>query len=195
MEFEARYNLGRTQLALAKQQSTPADRDKTLNRAKMDLETFARISKGLPPEEETRFTSLYNDIQKEIGELPTALPVGIGAVAAAKPEVANGAAQKPAAAAPVVDPAEETNAPQSKTNVGLIVLLALAGIAAVGGILFFSMRKPPDKYASRRAAAAQQVPAPAAPKPTATSPPPAAAPPQAAKPRPTKLPGKPKADS
>jgi hypothetical protein len=195
MEFEARYNLGRTQLALAKQQSTPADRDKTLNRAKMDLETFARISKGLPPEEETRFTSLYNDIQKEIGELPTALPVGIGAVAAAKPEVANGAAQKPAAAAPVVDPAEETNAPQSKTNVGLIVLLALAGIAAVGGILFFSMRKPPDKYASRRAAAAQQVPAPAAPKPAATSPPPAAAAPPPAKPRPTKLPGKPKADS
>lgn len=196
MEFEARYNLGRTQLALAKQQSTPADRDKTLNRAKMDLETFVRISKGLPPEEEARFTALYNDIQKEGGELPTALPVGIGAVVPVKPEVGNGAAQKPVAAAPVVDPAEETNTPQSKTNVGLIVLLALAGIAAVGGILFVSMRKPPDKYASRRAAAASQpVSQPAVPKPSSVNPTPAAPPSQPAKPRPTKLPGKPKGDS
>jgi hypothetical protein len=161
----------------------------------MDLETFVRISKGLPPEEEARFTSLYNDIQKEVGELPTPLPVGIGAVAPVKPEVVNGAAPKPAAAAPVIDPAEETNAPQSRTNVGLIVLLALAGIAAVGGILFVSMRKPPDKYASRRTAAAQPASQPVAPKPSAVNSLPAAPPPQPAKPRPTKLPGKPKADS
>ncbi len=119
MEFEARYNLGRTQLALAKQQSTPADRDKTLNRAKMDLDLCADLQGAASRRGSSLYRTLHNDIQKEGGELPTALPVGIGAVAPVKPEVVNGAAQKPAVAAPVVDPAEETNAPQSRTNVGL----------------------------------------------------------------------------
>lgn len=193
MEFEARYNLGRSQLALAKQQSTPAEREKTLSQAKFGVETFARLSKSFPPEELDRFTALYQEIQKETGELPTELPVGIGAVAApGKPKAGEAAAAQPAAAAQAAAaPAEKSAAPKSTTNVGLIVLLAIGGITAVGGILYVSMRKPPNKYASRRATSGAVAPPPSAPAPSPPAPPSTAP----ARPKPTKLPGKPKADS
>lgn len=196
MEFEARYNLGRCQLALARQQSAPVERDRMIRQAKVGVETFARLSNGFPPEEQARFSVLYQEIQKESGELPTELPVGIGAVAAEKPQEGPGEIAKAPAANPVAPQPEESNAPQSKTNFGLIVLLAIVGISAVGGILFFAMRKPPDKYAARRAASQKTEPPRTASAAPPVAPVSAPSPPSAtAKSKPTRLPGKPKADS
>ncbi len=198
LEYEARYSLAQCQFSLAKQQSTPAEREKLLLQAKQGIATFARLSRSLPPEEFDRFNQLYRSILQESGGLAVDLQVGVGAaVAPANPKI------KPAGEAPLAneppvavagaEPVKKP-APQSKTNYGLILLLSLVGAGAVGGILWVSMRKPPNKYAARRPAvgsAAGTSPRPAPPTPPETGASLSPAPP-APKPKPTRLPGKPK---
>lgn len=206
LEYEARYSLAQCQFSLAKQQPTPAEREKLLSQAKQGIATFARLSRSLPPEEYERFNVLYRSILQESGGLPVDLQVGMGVVVApansnAKPGVGTPPANVQPTAVLATEAPESTS--PSKTNYGLILLLSLLGIGAVGGILFVSMRKPPDKYAARRAAASSASgTAPRAPRPAPVSPPasgPEAGPqftpaPSAPKPKPTRLPGKPKSD-
>lgn len=201
LEFDARYNLGVCQLAFARQQALPADRAKALTQAKSGVETFARLSKSLPPEQFERFNTLYRDIQQESGSLPVDLPVGSGAVATAeKPKlVPNGsepAAESPVEATPI---AVVLPPPTASTNYLMIALMGLVGIGAVVGILFMTMRRPPNRYATRRSATTTGADAPStAPELTFDAPkrgepqlPPTPVPPPL-KPKPTRLPGQPK---
>ncbi len=197
LEFDARYNLGVCQLALAKQQTTPAERSKVLAQAKSGVETFARLSKSLPPEQFERFNTLYRDIQQEGGALPVDLPVGSAAVAPEKTQpTADGSipATEPAdvAATPVANaPAQQS----AQTSYGMIALMVLIGAGAIAAILYAS-RKPTKRYSSRRSTEPSVAPPQSGPEPDpealsgpASSPPPA---PPAPKPKPTRLPGKPK---
>ena len=196
MEYDARYNLGLCQLALARQLSVPADREKALTQARSGVATFARITKAFPPDQYERFNTLYRDILQESGELPVDLVIG-GVGAAAAPEAVQPdpgnvpTASDPAPGSEVV--AESKPNPAATTNYGMIALLGLVGVGAVLGILWMS-RKPPNRYTSRRSVETSVVATPDEPErdagaPSEPHPTPAAA---APKPKPTRLPGKPK---
>ena len=154
LELDARYNLGLCQLAYSRKQPTPAERTKAVSLARSGVETFARLSKSLPPEQYERFNSLYREIQTEAGVAPVDLVVGAGKVAApAKTQPADAqVAHAPAVAnlpdAEVVPTSQP--APESETNYVTIGLVSLAGIAAVVGILFMTRRRPRGRYASKR---------------------------------------------
>lgn len=196
MEFDARYNLGVCQLALARQLVVPADREKNLTQARSGVATFARIAKVFPPDQYERFNTLYRDIVQECGELPVDLPVGQGGgdaapeMGAPDPDLSPGTSD-PVPGADVV--AESKPQPVATTNYGMIALLGFVGIGAVAGILWMS-RKPPNRYTSRRTVEPNFMGTPVeserdAGAPSEPRPAPAAAPP---KPKPTRLPGKPK---
>ena len=221
LELDARYNLGVCQLAYARKQPTPTERTKAISLARSGIETFARLSKFLPPEQFERFNSLYREIQTEAGVVPVDLIVGTGkgtTLPKAKP-VDPGAVPVPQAANnPIAASTDLTVPPQppvSETNYLTIALMSLVGIAAVAGILLMTRRKPRGRYASKRTTSpaapapgyqpdlnleALETPprrptatAPKAPaKPTAPPSPPTQPPPQ--KPKPTRLPNRPKAD-
>ena len=221
LELDARYNLGVCQLAYARKQPTPTERTKAISLARSGIETFARLSKFLPPEQFERFNSLYREIQTEAGVVPVDLIVGTGkgtTLPKAKP-VDPGAVPVPQAANnPIAASTDLTVPPQppvSETNYLTIALMSLVGIAAVAGILLMTRRKPRGRYASKRTTSpaapapgyqpdlnleALDTPprrptatAPKAPaKPTAPPSPPTQPPPQ--KPKPTRLPNRPKAD-
>ncbi len=196
MEYDARYNLGLCQLALARQLSVPADREKALTQARSGVGTFARITKAFPPDQYERFNTLYRDILQESGELPVDLVIG-GAGGAAASEVPGPdpgnvpAVSDPAPGAEVV--AESKPKPVATTNYGMIALLGLVGVGAVLGILWMS-RKPANRYTSRRSVETNVASTPdeserdfgaaSEPGPTPSTTPP--------KPKPTRLPGKPK---
>ncbi len=221
LELDARYNLGVCQLAYARKQPTPTERAKAISLARSGIETFARLSKSLPPEQFERFNSLYREIQTEAGVVPVDLIVGSGkgtTLPKAKPVDAGAvpapeAVSNPVAAAP--DLTVPPPPPVAETSYLTIALMSLVGIAAVAGILLMTRRKPRGRYASKRTtsratpapgyqpdlnlealATPPRRPAATAPKapakPTAPPSPPTQPPPQ--KPKPTRLPDRPKAD-
>ena len=197
--YDARYNLGLCLFSLAQQQSTPADREKTLSQAKHGIEFFARTSRSFPPDQYERFNTLYRDILQENGSLPVDLSVG-GQAAAALVDSPGGDLR------PVNESPEARAVPEalgnpnpkskSQTNYAMIVILSLVGIGAVIGILFLSVRKPPNRYASRRPMNSSRVADTDEPEDTLRAmgepqPGPGLEPPKP-KPRPTRLPGQPK---
>ena len=193
LEFDARYNLGVCQLALARQQSTPTARTQALTEAKTTVEIFGRLTKQFPPLQYERFNTLYRDIQQEKGELPVDLPTGGGAVPQENvkpgPDLVKPAGE-PNPVTEVVPVVESKPKSGVQTNYVMIVLLGLVGAGAVGGILWMT-RKPTNRYATRRSATtaiAEPPSDPESPFGEASEPPHAAAP----KPKPTRLPGKPK---
>ena len=206
LEYEARYNLGACQLAFARQQPTPADRTKALTQAKSGVETFARLSKSLPPEQYERFNALYRNIQQESGAAPIDLVVGTGNVTAPvkpKPEATEVEPEAPTTPTPPVQ-ATPAASPPPATDYTMIALMGLAGVGAVVGILYMTSRKPANRYASRRSAGGRVAASSNEPeldlgalsrpvRRTASSPPPAPVP-APPKPKPTRLPGKPKPD-
>ncbi|MFO1005179.1 MAG: hypothetical protein U0929_04405 [Planctomycetaceae bacterium] len=157
LELDARYNLGVCQLAYARKQSTPAERTKAVSLSRSGIETFARLSKSLPPEQFERFNSLYREIQTEAGVAPVDLVVGAGKVATptkVKPADAGATPAPPVANQPAAEgvvPASQQSVPESKTDYVTIGLVSLAGVAAVAGILFMTRRRPRGRFASKRA--------------------------------------------
>ena len=199
MYYDARFHHGTCQLALARQQSTPADRTKMLTQAKSDVQTFARIQVRFSPDQYERFNTLFRDIMQEKGELPIDLPLGGGAVAPENVKPGPNGVKPPVEADPIAEvvPADQsTPKPAAQANYVMIVLLGLVGAGAVGGILWMT-RKPPNKYASRRSVETTVAATVREPEveiefdgPSEPQPPPPPAPPP--KPKATRLPGKPK---
>ena len=199
LEYDARYNLGVCQLALARQQSIPADRTKTLDNAKRDVQMFARINKSFMPDQYERFNTLFRDIMQEKGELPIDLPLGGGEAAPEKVKPGPHGAKPPVEADPAAEvaPVDEVKPkPAAQTNYVMIVLLGLVGAGAVGGILWLT-RKPPNRYTSIISGESMVAATVREPEveiefdgPSEPQPPPPADP--APKPKATRLPGKPK---
>ncbi len=217
LEYDARYNLGVCQLAFAKHQATPAERTKAISLARSGIETFARLSKSIPPEQYERFNTLYREIQSASGVPPVDLIVGTGIHASAptpKPATVGAVPQAPASTSPATTPLSPTAKPKqppSSTNYFTIALVSVAGIAAITGILFMTQRRPRNRYSARRAktkgspplanpqaaplelnleALASPPRRPATP-PNKVATPPTVPPPKA---KPTRLPGRPSPD-
>lgn len=181
MHTDARYNLAECRRQMALQQTSDAEREKHLESARVALEAFARISGPMPADDFRRFDQLYQQVLRDLGRPVVALSDVLGRPTAAG-SAATGALAgngRPAgtrsAAGAVVGDAAAAVQTGGGTNYAMIVILALAGLAAIVGLYLLAVGqdKKRHRYAVTSASSGAPPPSlptgPVEPRPSATS--------------------------
>ncbi|REJ76828.1 MAG: hypothetical protein DWQ34_19520 [Planctomycetota bacterium] len=159
LHTDARYHLADCQREFGLQQPDQVKSDKLLNEAKGTVENFVRISYELPPDEFRRFDELYQEIRSDLGEPTLSLaeavgssPTGQHTAAAVTPEPGGSPAASRNPSGDGTDAADQPAGPS--TNVFMIVVLVVVGIAAVAGLYFLAVGQDKKRHQKIAAAAA-----------------------------------------
>ncbi|MDA0835118.1 MAG: hypothetical protein O2955_09505 [Planctomycetota bacterium] len=151
--IEARYNSAYCRHQLGLKQSNSAKRNVELDRAKMEIETFAATTAKVDDDAWDRFNSLYKQVLSDMGQMVADLErpkVITPSVAATddldKPVKSNGKQPKVPAVKPIPEPA-------GGSGLLTIILLVVGAVGIAGGAVYF-FSKPKKGYTATMAASA-----------------------------------------
>jgi hypothetical protein len=130
LRIDTRYDLAKCLRELGMVQPTNDDRTKTLNQAATAIIPLskAKLTKG----DYERFNRLFEEVQTDLGLVAVELKD------ADKVVLVDPTKPRKVAAAADVPVTPEGTIPTSKANVAVIAALLLAGLGAIGGILFYA---------------------------------------------------------
>lgn len=149
MRLDVLYNQFECLLLYSREQTTEEQRDAQLDQARLGIETFMRISAGLPEDSDDykRFNALYQEILSEMG-LPAVQLADLRGSAAPQQTAAangqNGSEQRVAQTVAGTDQAGEG----AKSNVAMIVVMVIVGLAAVVGLYFLAVGQDRRRHRS-----------------------------------------------
>lgn len=146
MYRDALYNLFECYLLNSRQQASAETRDAELDKARLGLETFIRITAKLPPEDYDRFNTVYQEVRSEM-DLPSATLASIaGTESAAGESTSGGNGRSATRTADTTTAAPADGGPRS--NVAMVVVLVLVGLAAVVGLYFLAVGQDKRRHRS-----------------------------------------------
>lgn len=148
LHYDARFHQAQAERLYAKTLKDPVATRDHLQRAATAITGFQRTARRLPDVEYQRFNTLYQTVQRELGNAGAVLPrdlASTGGGEAAPPPSQPGAAPQPPANADLPANQPASAAPTAPSNLLAILLVAVLGVAMVGGLVFFSLRQSRKK--------------------------------------------------